>query len=456
MSARILVVDDQPLNVKVLEARLTNEYYEVMTASDGPGALAAMRENRPDIVLLDVMMPGMDGFEVCEQMKADPDLQHIPVIMITALSEPAARVRGLEAGADDFLTKPINDIALFARLRSLLRLKMALDELRLRDHTNLQLGVFDSEGGLADSGAGARILVVETTERDARTMVDELSNENAVTWISDGRAALEAATEGAFDLIIVSLDLGTCDGLRLCSQFRSREATRHVPILMLIDGHDDEKLARGLDLGVSDYLYKPIDRNELIARTRSQIRHKNYQDRLRTTYHRSVSLAVTDSLTGLYNRRYLTMHLASLLDRHAIESKPLAAAMIDVDHFKRINDTHGHDVGDAVLREVAGRLDRFIRASDLLARYGGEEFVVVMPDTDVAGAELVTRRLRREIADAPFAQLLVDGGLGITVSIGVAAMIGGHDTPEALLKRADEALYAAKRGGRNRVIAAAG
>jgi two-component system cell cycle response regulator len=450
MPARVLVVDDQPLNVKVLEAKLSSEYYDVSTAADGAAAMEMIGEVKPDIVLLDVMMPGLDGFAVCRRIKADPALAHIPVIMVTALSDPGSRVRGLEAGADDFLIKPINDIALFARLRSLLRQKMVLDELRLRDHTNLQLGAIDDTEFAADSGADGRILIVEDSAADAALIEQVLSRENAVSRVTDCDAALRATDAGHFELIVVSLDLDGCDGLRLCSQLRSHDATRHLSLLMLIDQDNTERMAKGLDLGVNDYLYKPIDRNELIARTRSQIRHKRYQDRLRRVHRRSISLAVTDSLTGLYNRRYLTAHLASTVDGLAAEGKPLALAMVDIDHFKAINDSHGHAAGDGVLRDIAELLKRSLRATDMVARLGGEEFVVVMPDTDVGMAEAVTRRLRRVIAEATAAKV------PITVSIGVAAMLGPGDTPERLLKRADDALYEAKRGGRNRVIAAVG
>ena len=454
MSARVLVVDDQPLNVKVLEAKLSSEYYEVISATDGAGALAAMREEKPDIVLLDIMMPGMDGFEVCRQMKADPSLVHIPVIVITALSEARDRVRGLEAGADDFLTKPINENALFARLRSLLRIKLSLDELRLRDQTSQQLGLTEA-GDAAANESKARILLIEDLPGDAKLVREVLSREHEVVHLTDTETALRTASIEPFDLIIISVELKDSDGLRLCSQLRSRDVTRNLPLLVLIAENATTKLAKALDLGVSDYLYKPIDSNELIARTRNQVRHKRYQDILRTTYHRSISLAVTDTLTGLYNRLYLTSHLGSLLERVVEEDKPLAIAMIDVDHFKDVNDRHGHAVGDEVLREIAHRLDQFSRATDLVARLGGEEFVIVMPETTVEAAQLVTARLRREVASAPFGTTPVEGGLAVTVSIGVAGMLGDDDTPESLLKRADDALYAAKRGGRNRVIATA-
>ena len=145
MTARILVVDDIPANVKLLEARLTAEYFDVTTAMSGREALAICERAQCDIVLLDVMMPEMDGFEVCAKLKENPATHHIPVVMVTALDQPSDRVRGLEAGADDFLTKPVSDIALLARVRSLVRLKMAADELRMRAVTSREIGINDPE-----------------------------------------------------------------------------------------------------------------------------------------------------------------------------------------------------------------------------------------------------------------------------------------------------------------------
>ena len=455
MTARILVVDDQPLNVKLLEAKLTAEYYEVVSATGGAEALEKAAEVQPDIILLDVMMPGMDGYQVCERLKADPELSHIPVVMVTALGDPADRIRGIDVGADDFLSKPINDIALFARVRSLLRLKLTLDELRLRDDTSLQFGDLAATDLTSDCGTGARILVVEDESDDRDTIAQVLSEENAVTCVTGVEEALVAIAQ-VFDLIIVSTNLKDSDGLRLCSKIRSRDSTRHVAILMLIDESDSERLARGLDLGVNDYIYKPIDKNELIARTRGQIRHYRYQERLRSNYHRSVSMAVTDSLTGLYNRHYLDTYLSRLLARSLSDGKPLAVAIIDVDFFKAVNDTHGHPAGDQVLRELAERLEGSVRANDMAARFGGEEFVLVMSETDMETARTVTARLCRDIETTPFAGSMIENGLPVTASIGVAVADGRDETPEGLLGRADEALYEAKRGGRNQVVAAVG
>jgi len=461
MSARVLVVDDVLPNVKLLAAKLTREYFDVVTANSGPEALEKIKTHTPDIVLLDVMMPGMDGFEVCERIRSDPAIMHIPVVMVTALSDVSDRVRGLEAGADDFLTKPVNDVALFARVRSLVRLKMMMDEWRLRESTSGQLGVLVATDAVhTQSAENANILVVEDSALDLDKITETLSRDRAsVQAVETGSAALDLAVSQEFELIVISLTLMREDGLRLCSQLRSQERTRQVPILLVADETDMQRIAKGLELGANDYVIKPVDRNELLARTRTQIRRRRYQERLRANYEQSLSLALTDSLTGLFNRRYLSAHLPRLLDRSGGNPKPVAALLFDIDHFKIVNDTYGHSVGDEVLKEVASRAGRNLRNFDLVARLGGEEFVVITPDTDLASAQIVAERLRRRIADEPFKVSAPVGEITVTISVGVAvaeAGQGGDNGAEAgdsLLRRADTALYQAKRAGRNRVVA---
>lgn len=454
MSARVLVVDDVPANVRLLEAKLGSEYFEVVTAGDGLKALEQAKREHPDIILLDVMMPGMDGFEVCRRLKADPATQHIPVIMVTALNDQSDRVQGLEAGADDFLTKPVDDVALFARVRSLVRLKLMFDELRLREATSDSIGLIECHNGEEPALDGVRILVLQEQGRDATRIGEALGGRYEIAGIADANEAMQRARAEDFALVIVDLDHGSADGLRFCSQLRAAEETRQVPILMLVDPMDKKRLLKGLELGVTDYVVKPIDRNELLARVRTQVRRKAYQDRLRSNYHRSVTMAVTDALTGMYNRRYVSTHLETLISRRGKERYDLAVLMIDIDYFKKINDENGHAAGDEVLREFANRIRRNVRGVDLAARYGGEEFLVVLPDTDRETAHLVAERLRRQISEAPFP---IDGGAGqltVTCSIGVAMLAEAED-PDALVKRADGALYSAKHGGRDQVVIAA-
>ncbi len=452
MPARVLVVDDILPNVKVLEAKLTAEYFDVATAMSGREALDLMEQEAPDIVLLDVMMPEMDGVEVCRTMKADPKLAHVPVVMVTALSEPSDRVRGLEAGADDFLTKPVNDIALFARVRSLVRLKMMMDEFRLREQTSSEFGVFgDDEENLKFDTTGAKVLVVDDSVADGRVIDTTLSGEYDVTVIADPNQAIDAGRGETFDLIIVSLLLRDTDGLRLCSSLRTIEETRQASILVLIEENQTEQLVKALDIGVNDYLAKPIDRNELMARALTQVQRKRYQDRLRDNYQMSMAMAVTDGLTGLHNRRYMESHLGNLVRRAVEGGRPVAIVILDIDLFKNVNDTYGHDVGDEVLKQFSVRIQQNVRGIDLAARYGGEEFIIVMPDTDLAVAQAVAERLRKFIADEPFTVSTDVGQLDVTVSLGVTAS-GPGDTPETMIKRSDDALYRAKHDGRNRVV----
>jgi two-component system cell cycle response regulator len=283
-------------------------------------------------------------------------------------------------------------------------------------------------------------------------MVATLSTEHAVDVEVDPAEALFHAAEGNYDLMIISLGLKDYDGLRLCSQIRSLERTRSVPILAVADAENHTRLVRGLEIGVNDYLFRPIDKNELLARVRTQIRKKRYTERLRDNVQMSIEMAITDALTGLFNRRYMEMHLASLVEQAASRGKPIAVMILDIDYFKSVNDTHGHDAGDDVLREFSLRIRKAIRNIDLACRYGGEEFVIVMPETDMAVASVVAERIRRRIAAEAFPIQQGAKNLEVTISIGIAAIGQPGDNAAAILKRADTALYRAKRDGRNRVV----
>ena len=454
MTARVLVVDDIPANIKLLESRLMAEYFEVVTATNGPDALQICQAGQCDIVLLDVMMPGMDGFEVCRRLKSDVRTMHLPVIMVTALDQPSDRVQGLEAGADDFLTKPVNDLALLTRVKSLVRLKMLSDELGMRAATGQGFGIDNPAEFLkAINGNNGRVLLVDDRESSFYRIQKALSERHSIDIESDPQDALFKAAEGEYDLVMVSLALRDFDALRLCSQLRSLERTRMIPILIIVEPEETARLVRGLELGINDYLMRPLDKNEMLARVSTQIKKKRYTAHLRENVQQRMEMAVTDPLTGLHNRRYLESHLTSLVDQSTSRGKPLTVLIVDMDYFKAVNDTYGHDAGDDVLREFASRIRDNIRGIDLACRFGGEEFVVVMPETDAALAYMVAERLRQRVAGEPFE---INGGtkaIDVTISIGLASICRPDDTPATLLKRADEALYAAKRDGRNRVVA---
>jgi two-component system cell cycle response regulator len=454
MTARVLIVDDILSNVKLLEAKLEAAYFEVMSATNGPQCIERVNAEQPDIVLLDVMMPGMDGFEVCRRIKANAKTAHIPIVMVTALDQASDRVTGLSAGADDFLTKPVDDVALFARVRNLVRLKQMTEELRMREETGQNLGYQDSEAEMVDPDPSGRIMIVDDRPESVAWFRAALEPKNQITAATTMDEAIVSARGGDFDLLILSLGIRTFDGLRLASQLRSMTETRNTPILVVVSDGETKRLLQAIEMGVNDYLVRPVDRNELLARVRTQLRKKLYTDKLRHNIQLSREMAVTDQLTGLYNRGYLTRHLDTLM-RNASPGKPVSFLIMDIDYFKSVNDTHGHDIGDEVLREFAGRISSNVRGIDLACRYGGEEFVVVMPDTDSAYALQVAERLRRGVEEQAFPISRPPEMLNITVSIGIASSNGGGDSAEQILHRADQALYRAKHEGRNRVVAEA-
>ncbi|MEZ5994664.1 MAG: PleD family two-component system response regulator [Hyphomonadaceae bacterium] len=451
MSARILVVDDLEANRRLLEAKLTAEYYDVLMASRGEEGVQLARREKPDLILMDVMMPGgIDGYEACRRLKAQPETRHIPLVILTTLDDRDNRVRGLQAGAEEFLTKPIDDVQLMARVKSLLSLKVVTDELRAREASGKRLGAIedDARPDALDQHRvfAGNVLVVDDNPTQIKRIQAALGVEHRVS-------VLGGAPDGAApDLAVVSVHAKSFDGFRVIARMRSGEATRHLPILAIVDPDDRQRAVRALELGAHDIILRPIDEEEIIARARTLMRRKRYMDALRQRLDQSLELAITDQLTGLYNRRFLFSQLAPLVQRAQCGGDPVSVMTIDIDHFKRCNDAFGHDVGDAVLREFSVRLGSNVRPSDFACRMGGEEFVVIMPRTGGDIACLAAERLRRSICASPFVIPGLANALDVTVSIGVAFSQNADDTPEALLKRADEGLYEAKRSGRNRVV----
>lgn len=452
MTARVLVVDDIPTNVKLLAARLSAEYFDVIEATNGFDAIEICQRGECDLVLLDVMMPEMDGFETCHRIKSDPKTQHIPVVMVTALDQPSDKVRGLEAGADDFLTKPVDDVQLMARVKSLARLKNLTDELRSRAITGQAIAIEDVLEMTANINASAgKILLVDSDAHNARRLMETMGQEHSVQHLATPEDVAFHLAEADFELVVVSMAMSEVDPLRVCSQIRTLEASRHLPIILVADVPDKPKVVRGLELGVNDFILRPIERNELAARVKTQLRRHRYSTELRKNLSSTVAMAVIDGLTGLYNRRYFDRHMSVLLEKAREGDSNLGLMMLDIDYFKSVNDTHGHAAGDEVLKEFAARLQRNIRGMDLACRYGGEEFAVLLPESDLVHAKSVAERIRHAVASEPF-ETGITMPLNITVSVGIAINEREDDTPEQMLKRADIALYRAKREGRNRIV----
>ncbi|MEM7766577.1 MAG: PleD family two-component system response regulator [Pseudomonadota bacterium] len=450
MSTRILVVDDIEQNRRMLRARLEASYHDVIEAEAGVEAIEIAELERPSIILLDVMMPGIDGFETCRRLKSNPLTAHIPVVMVTALSDSEHRVQGLEAGAEDFLTKPIDEIALSSRIEALSRYNTVAEELRQRQASGAAVGAFDEQETI-ELGRPVRVFVLDELTRRANRTADILrsAGHTVVTLReADGMAALG---ETGVDIIVMPVSGQSFEPLKLCAHFRMSDRTRAISIIAAADEHDQDIAARAMKLGASDTVLMPIEPEELIARVRTQARRTRYIEIMRRRVDRGLELSVIDQLTGLYNRRYMVSQLQKWLQRSAMGGAPVSIVALDIDHFKQVNDTWGHQAGDGVLQDIATRLNAHVRPQDVVCRPGGEEFIIILPETAGDVACTAAERLRQAIAAEPFEVDAVPTTLDITVSAGVSTTSGRDDTPAALMKRADTALYSAKTEGRNRV-----
>lgn len=446
MSARILIVDDLAPNLHLLQVKLSAEYYDVLMAQSGDEALEKIKDERIDLILMDAIMPGMDGFETCRKLKNDPETYHIPVIMVTALDGTKDRIRGLEAGADDFITKPFDDFNLLARVKSLLRLKMVTDQ--LLSHTGHSKANSRTVIQEIEKRKG-RIVVLEDHTKRAQQLTAPLQDIHNFTIVTRPEEVIGRKPSDT-DLIIVSLTSENFDGLRVCASLKFDHETRNIPVLLVGTPEDENRFVRAYDLGINDTLMRPIEKQELIARVNTQLKRKFYSDALQENFNQDLEMVVADPLTGLGNRRYFERTVAPLFETLE-KGEPFSIIVFDIDHFKRVNDILGHDVGDDILKEVATRLVTHMRAVDIVSRYGGEEFMIAMPNTLLDDALFAADRVRGLIGGTP---IFVDGqALSVTISAGVAQVVAGEKLRE-VFKRADSALYKAKREGRNNVQAA--
>lgn len=449
VTALILVVDDVPSNIKILEIKLAAKYYQVISACSGISAIELAKQHQPDVILLDVMMPEMDGFETCRRLKNDYSTMHIPVIIVTALNDIENKVEGLSAGADDFLVKPVRDFALFTRIRSLLRFKTVLDEVRLRISTKSQItsGTESQIVNYVEDASSGMIGIVDQQYSEFK----ELEKILKPTFSNVFHLRESEAECTGFDVLIVNISLSK-ELLRVCSTIKSRLKTRSIAIIVIVDDEDDESLISEItELGINDYIGIPINKSEFIARVTTQVKRKKYQDIIERSVEDSLKMAVIDPLTSLYNRYYFEKYTDELLATVTKSHKTFSLMMIDIDYFKKINDVYGHLSGDLILKQLASCLKSCLRLNDLVVKFGGEEIVVVLVDVDAKNAFRAAEKARKTIEEREFTTINDDIKVHLTVSIGITEY-QPQDTLKALISRADANLYIAKEKGRNRVV----
>ncbi len=451
----IMIVDDEPLNVKVLTAKLSSEKYEITAALNGHEALQKAVVELPDLILLDIMMPDMDGYEVARRLKRDPRTDSIPIIMVTALDGTDDKVKALEAGAEEFLNKPVHTIELLARVQSMLRLKQYKDQLTIQKASEAFFNVpLDQDEPVSENNDLPMILLLEDNEKDVRLIQNHLYGEPyEIILAEDGKEAFSLINEKKIDLVLLDILLPDMDGFEVCRRIKEMEQTRDIQVVMITCLHDLDSKVKGIEIGTDDYLIKPIDSRELKARVKTLLKKKAYLDILRSNYEIALNSAMMDGLTELYNQAYFKRFLDLEVRRSNRYHYPIALVMFDIDDFKGFNDTMGHLAGDDLLKELAQVLKKNVRNTDLVTRYGGDEFSIVLPYINRENAVLLAKRIRESIATHTFLAEGPNATEAVTVSVGIALCPDDASAPEVLIQKADEMLYKAKKHGKDQVCA---
>lgn len=446
-----------------LKVRLSAMCYEVVAVGTRDQLMQQLQLFRPDLIILGSNFTEGSAIDLCRQLSSHWQLDDIPILMLV---EPEQRLAALQAGATATLDPHVDEQMLMARLRTILR------EVDMpgsgRDQAEMT-GMADPQAGFRHAVHPLIVLIADNPGRALRwrqMLADRMSCRFAVQSPDE---ALGAATSGkAADLYLIAADLrARGDGLNLMSELRTRQRSRDAGFVIAIAPDRGELAAIALDLGAGDVMPLALDSAQAAQATAMTLQmllsRKSRIDQRRADMQRQMQWAMTDPLTGLYNRRYALPRLTQMAQDALAGHGRFAVFAIDLDHFKTVNDSHGHSAGDAVLVEVARRLRDAMGERGMTARMGGEEFLAVMPDCPPDSAQGLGERLRLAVQDAPVLLPGLSGGghIRVTASVGVATLSpsGQGDTEQAgrlALERADRALLAAKAGGRNRVVCAAG
>ena len=452
---RVLVVEDHPINQQVVQAQLEQMGLQVALADNGAEGVEKVRSEAFDLVLMDIQMPVMDGYQATRHIRdfnAD-----IPIVALTAAALVEDRHKALRAGMNDHLGKPFNSGQLFALLHRWLHADSGEDE----EHgearaeggggdecrTGVSPGSDVPAVGHAPVARRRSVLIVDDMVANIKVLANLLKDEYTIQVASSGHKALDIARGHAPpDLILLDIVMPEMDGYEVCRALKNDAATSRIPVIFIsaLDEVSDE--TRGLDLGAVDYISKPYHVDIVRARVRNHMNLKARTDLLEEMSH-------IDGLTQVANRRHFDETLKREIRRLKRSGSPLGLVMLDIDYFKPFNDHYGHGKGDDCLIRVAGVLQKVIqRPGDLFARYGGEEFVAILPETDRAGVQLIAEAMRTAVEALNHPHEHSQIADHVTISVGCMVRVPGGESPEEFLRQVDEALYEAKRQGRNRVV----
>jgi two-component system cell cycle response regulator len=488
MPSHILIADDDATVLQSISWVLREQGYDVSTAAGGSELMASLNAKTPDLLLLDIVMPDADGYDLLARIKGDARWRDMPVLMVSSQTPEDATEKTLGLGAADYIKKPFKPRDLLARVQSQLRLRAVLA------HQRAALQNAEEELIRAREDAETRRKLVDILhEVTGDLSTDEIYHilaRRVARALSLSRCSVILAAPGdlmgvvatAFDnpaLRNVQIDLVRYPEIRSALELGTPVLVEDLQTSPLYDDIRKEWAANGTQVPIRSVIALPftLDRQQagvfflrrmlneppltnddvefadaVIKAAVAAIQRAQVIETTKTENARLEVLAHTDALTQVLNRRALTARLSSELERARRYDSVLSLLMIDLDHFKDVNDTHGHLAGDDVLREVAAILQQAIRSVDVVARFGGEEFVVVLPETPLSGAITFAERMRTAIGEYPFGDGTGKGTITVTASVGVAVFPAeGVGSVETLFGRADEALYRAKADGRNRV-----
>lgn len=470
---RILIAGDDNASVKFLAQTIKQEHFNVLTAVDGYEALKIAEKDLPDIILLDAEISVINSDQVIKKIKQTNITESIPIILMVSIDDGEVRKKGLEAGVEEILNKPVNEIELLTRIQSMLRLKRYQDALAIRQKSEVKFCEdqkakppknIEDDSGAANIASDAveleesktskpiRLLLIEDDPKDIKLMRAYLrSPEYRLTTASIGKEGLDIANQRPFDLIILDVMLPDINGFEICRRLKAGEITRHIPVIFTTSLGDVDSRVNGVEAEGDGYLVKPVERRELWAKIQVLVKKKRQWDDIRSIYESTVRSAIGDVLTGLYNYAYFKHFLDFEIKRSFRQNYKIALMMIDIDNFKNYNDTLGHLAGDLVLRELGRIIRTYIREVDLAARYGGEEFAVILPCTkDEHDSAIVAERIQSAVTTIKL-PMPTEGIPQITVSIGIAYCPSDASNADDLIEKADIMLYHAKRTGKNKI-----
>lgn len=451
---KVLIADDSPVSLASLEKMLSTGQFHTILAANGREAYDRAVCELPDLIMLDVMMPEMNGFEAARILKEDSRTHSIPIIMVTALDGPEYEMAGREAGAEEYLTKPVRPQELLARANSLISLKQYRDQLTIRNHSQWSFIVdkHSHDAGPETQKQLPLVLLVEDNLSDAELVRGLLSDlPLRLEHLTNGDEAAELCKTGQVDLMLLDILLPGLNGFEVCRRVKSSDKGKDLPIVVITCLEDMDSRLKCIELQTDDFLVKPIAGRELQARVKILLEKKQRLDELRSHYEEALSSAVVDWLTGLYNHGYFKRFLDLEIKKSLRQRYPVTLIMIDIDNFKAVNDAHGHPTGDVILQELAQVVRRSVREVDLVARYGGDEFAIVLPYSDHPGALRVARRIDEAIKSHGFPPKSSVKGTRLTVSMGVAGYPEDAVHVDGLIHSADQKLYRAKTKGKNQI-----